>query len=200
MSKIHEELPNQSFERPAGIVSATVCRKSGKLAISGICEGNLKSEYFAEGTVPSESCDVHYSGMVCAYSMLPASDECPFKVPGTLEITPGDRNSGQPNTDPATDPLQAGENPLQNAGVKKCEHNAAFYTQPNAEAIVQQQMLEMQLQALQNGTPLPDAAAGAAGGIVTDPITGTGETTTVDGTTPTPPETQPEIPVVPPVQ
>lgn len=199
MSKLHEELPNQSFERPAGIVSATVCRKSGKLAISGICEGNLKSEYFAEGTVPSESCDVHYSGMVCAYSMLPASDECPFKVPGTLEITPSDRN-GQPNTDPATDPLQAGENPLQNAGVKKCEHNAAFYTQPNAEAIVQQQMLEMQLQALQNGTPLPDAATGAAGGIVTDPITGTGETTTVDGTTPTPPETQPEIPVVPPVQ
>lgn len=166
MSKIHEELPNQSFNRPAGIVSATVCSKSGKLPISGLCDGTLKSEYFAEGTVPSESCDVHYSGMVCAYSMLPASDECPFKVPGTLELIPDDNTSSktsQAGSDPATDPLQTGGDPTQNANIEKCQHNAEFFLQPNASAVVEQQRLEMQLNALQNGTVLPESITNPEG-------------------------------------
>ena len=166
MSKIHEELPNQSFNRPAGIVSATVCSKSGKLPISGLCDGTLKSEYFAEGTVPSESCDVHYSGMVCAYSMLPASDECPFKVPGTLELIPDDNTStktSQAGSDPATDPLQTGGDPTQNANIEKCQHNAEFFLQPNAAAVVEQQRLEMQLNALQNGTVLPESITNPGG-------------------------------------
>lgn len=160
MSKIHEELPNQSFNRPSGIVSATVCSKSGKLPIPGLCDSTLRSEYFAEGTVPTESCNVHYSGMVCAYSMLPASDECPFKVAGTLELIPNDDNTSktsQAGSDPATDPLQTGEDPTQNANIEKCQHNAEFFLQPNANAIVEQQRLEMQMNALQNGTTLPDS-------------------------------------------
>ncbi|MBO5095215.1 MAG: PBP1A family penicillin-binding protein [Lachnospiraceae bacterium] len=166
MSKIHEELPNQSFNRPSGIVSATVCSKSGKLPISGLCDGTLKSEYFAEGTVPTESCDVHYSGMVCAYSMLPASDECPFKVPGTLELIPDDSSSSktsQAGSDPATDPLQTGGDPTQNANIEKCQHNAEFFLQPNASAVVEQQRLEMQLNALQNGTVLPESITNPEG-------------------------------------
>ena len=35
---------------------------------------------FAEDDVPTETCDVHYQGMVCAIDGLPATDECPFKV------------------------------------------------------------------------------------------------------------------------
>ncbi len=89
MSKIHEELPSQSFQMPAsGIVTATVCSKSGKLPIPGLCDGTIRSEYFAEGTVPTESCNVHYQGFVCPYSNLPANDPCPFKVQGVLELTP----------------------------------------------------------------------------------------------------------------
>ncbi len=161
MSKIHEDLPNQSFNRPAGIVSATVCSKSGKLPIAGLCDATLKTEYFAEGTVPTESCNVHYSGMVCAYSMLPASDECPFKVPGTLELTPDDSAARKTTTtaqDAATDPLRTGNaDPAQTSNIEKCPHNAEFFLQPNAEAIVEQQRLEMQLNAMQNGTALPDS-------------------------------------------
>ncbi|MEI3212534.1 MAG: PBP1A family penicillin-binding protein [Lachnospiraceae bacterium] len=88
MSKVHEDLPSQSFQVPSGIVTATVCSQSGKLPIPGLCDGTLKTEYFAEGTVPTESCDVHYQGMVCPYSNLPACDTCPFKVEGVLTMTP----------------------------------------------------------------------------------------------------------------
>lgn len=183
MSKIHEELPNQSFNRPAGIVSATVCSKSGKLPISGICDATLKTEYFAEGTVPTDSCNIHYSGMVCAYSMLPATDECPFKVPGTLELNPDDLKENDiagDAVDPANDPLQTGTSPAMNENIQKCPHDAAFFLQPNADALVEQQRLEMQMNALQNGIALPPAitdpsaegSASTADPILTQPITG----------------------------
>lgn len=183
MSKIHEELPNQSFNRPAGIVSATVCSKSGKLPISGVCDATLKTEYFAEGTVPTESCNIHYSGMVCAYSMLPASDECPFKVPGTLELNPDDLKENDTSgdaIDPANDPLQTGTAPGMNENIQKCPHDAAFFLQPNADALIEQQRLEMQMNALQNGIALPPAitdpsaegSASTADPILTQPITG----------------------------
>ena len=59
---------------PAGVVSATTCRLSGKLAVEG-CEhapviddkGQLTqrsmvyTEYFARGTQPTDSCDIHAS-------------------------------------------------------------------------------------------------------------------------------------------
>ena len=164
MSKIHEELPNQSFERPSGIVSATVCSKSGRLPVSGLCD-SLKSEYFAEGSVPTESCDVHYSGMVCAYSNLPAADQCPFMMPGTLTLLPErlEGNSTRKTTttaDPATDPLQTGEAPVLSANIEKCPHNAEFMMQPGVEAIIEQQRLELTLNALQNGIVLPESITG----------------------------------------
>ncbi len=166
MSKIHEELPNQSFNRPAGLVSATVCSKSGKLPVTGLCDATLKSEYFTEGTVPTESCNVHYSGMVCAYSMLPASDECPFRVPGALELIPPEdtalggsasQTTAPPSGDPATDPLQTGDPALAESNIEKCPHNAEFFLQPGADALIAQQRLEMQMNALQAGVVLPEA-------------------------------------------
>ncbi len=50
MSQIHEGLPSQSFSVPAGIVTATVCSRSGKIPIDGLCSGTARTEYFAEGT------------------------------------------------------------------------------------------------------------------------------------------------------
>lgn len=158
MSKIHEGLENKSFEKPSGIVSATVCAKSGKLPISGLCDGSLKTEYFAEGTVPSDSCDVHYSGMICAYSMLPASDECPFKVAGVLELSPGSNTST--TTDPTTDPLGTGS--AASANVTKCQHNAEFFAQPNAAEVIAQQQAEM-LAAAQAAGTLPDSVLPTTG-------------------------------------
>lgn len=76
MSRIHENLEYQSFPMAGGIVTASICSKSGRLPIAGVCDGCIKTEYFAEGTVPTEYCDVHYFSNVCLYSGLAASDEC----------------------------------------------------------------------------------------------------------------------------
>ncbi len=88
MSRIHEELPDKPFEKPKGIVSATICSRSGKLPLPGICDPTLRTEYFAEGTVPKDYCDVHYQGMVCAATGLPAETTCPYQIPGILELVP----------------------------------------------------------------------------------------------------------------
>lgn len=147
MSQIHADLPNESFTRPAGIVSATVCSKSGKLPIAGLCDGCLKTEYFAEGTVPTETCNVHYAGMICQYSMLPACEECPFKVQGTIEMVPPENTNVQSGSTPqspvinsATDPLMTGD-VLPQSTVTMCPHNAEFFQQPNAAALVEQQRI-----------------------------------------------------------
>lgn len=108
MSKIHEELPSKSFTIPPGIVTGTVCARSGKLPIAGLCDGTLRTEYFAEGGIPTESCDVHYTGQVCQYSMQPAREFCPFKIMGTFELTPVEQTSLQSGAtgavaDPATE-------------------------------------------------------------------------------------------------
>ncbi|MEG1848074.1 MAG: transglycosylase domain-containing protein, partial [Lachnospiraceae bacterium] len=108
MSKIHEGLPNKSFSTPAGITTATICSRSGKLPIAGVCDATLRTEYFAEGTVPTESCDVHYQGMVCVYSGLPATDNCPFKAAQTMELPPANELAlkGLPIAAPVTDPVK----------------------------------------------------------------------------------------------
>ncbi len=154
MSKIHEELPSQSFQMPAsGIVTATVCSKSGKLPIPGLCDGTIRSEYFAEGTVPTESCNVHYQGFVCPYSNLPANDPCPFKVQGVLELTPPEdasllQGSGTVPAEPIT---QEVTNPdgtvstitIPQANTNTCIHTFEYMAQPGIEGIIEQQRNEM---------------------------------------------------------
>ena len=88
MSRIHENLPEKTFPMASGIVTAQVCSKSGRLPIAGVCDGCVVTEYFAEGTVPTETCDVHYSSNICAYTGLTASEECPFKQSSIVERIP----------------------------------------------------------------------------------------------------------------
>ena len=78
MSRIHEDLEGTSFAVPSGIITASVCSRSGKLPIAGLCDSCVHTEYFAEGTVPTETCDVHYEGVICAYDNCPAAEGCPF--------------------------------------------------------------------------------------------------------------------------
>ena len=83
MSRIHEGLEYKDFVQPNGITSAVVCKKSGKLAISGVCDCDPRGsmayvEYFEEGTVPTEYCDKHFLGTCCTESRLLANSECPF--------------------------------------------------------------------------------------------------------------------------
>lgn len=179
MSKIHEELPSQSFQMPAsGIVTATVCSKSGKLPIPGLCDGTIRSEYFAEGTVPTESCNVHYQGFVCPYSNLPANDPCPFKVQGVLELTPPEdasllQGSGTVPAEPIT---QEVTNPdgtvstitIPQANTNTCIHTFEYMSQPGIEGIIEQQRNEMTaaqqaaIQAAQEAAAAQAAAEGQA--------------------------------------
>lgn len=149
MSQIHENLPAASFQKPSGIVTATVCSKSGKLPIAGICDAYLATEYFAEGTVPTDSCSVHVNGMVCAATGMSACTTCPFQRPGVIEIPPAD--DGTPGL------------------TEYCPHTATYFLDPNniaaiqaAQAALQQQQADAQQQAAQQQQQQIDAEADAA--------------------------------------
>lgn len=82
MSRIHENLEYKDFTKPNGLVTATVCRESGKLAIGGVCDHDPRgsavyTEYFAEGTVPTEYCDHHTVATMCSLSGQLAGSYCP---------------------------------------------------------------------------------------------------------------------------
>lgn len=82
MGRLHEGLEYKDFAKPAGIVQASVCRKSGKLAVSGMCDHDPRgsqviTEYFAAGTEPDEYCDIHVKSTVCGASGQPAGPYCP---------------------------------------------------------------------------------------------------------------------------
>lgn len=182
MSRIHEDLPNKPFDVPKGIVRASVCSQSGKLPIPGVCDATVKTEYFADGTVPTESCDVHYQGLVCPYDNLPATDECPFKANGVLTMLPteapavaagtalaaGLNPASDPNVDPNAqqDPSVPGSTLVNEDGtvsLKKCQHTAAWMAQPNVQELIAAQLGELQQRAL--AAQQAAEAAAAAGGV-----------------------------------
>lgn len=164
MSQIHEGLPNQSFPTPTGLVTATVCSQSGKLPVPGLCDGTRRTEYFAEGTVPTTTCNVHYSGAICAHSVLtgavPASPECPFKTPGVLTLNPdtlapateegaAEENDGSTGQGSAEDPAAL----QQQTPLVTCQHNAMFFATPGYEALLLQQEAEMAAAGIGYGMP-----------------------------------------------
>ena len=173
MSRIHENLPEKTFPMASGIVTAQVCSKSGRLPIAGVCDGCVVTEYFAEGTVPTETCDVHYSSNICAYTGLTASEECPFKQSSIVERIPdrlqdsGIANGGQSTSIPTLDenglPVDDGTTGTETTDpTQMCPHNSAFFAAPNAQEVIEeqrQQLLLMQAQQAQQA-----AAAAAAGG------------------------------------
>lgn len=161
MSRIHEELPYESFEAPSGLVSATVCAKSGKLPIPGLCDATLRTELFAEGTVPETSCDVHYAGTVCQYCMQPACETCPFKVEGVFELPLPEDLTLQSGAAPDTtiDPITGEEIIVDPNAMRLCPHNAAFMAAPNIDAIIAGEQLEIQQRAQLAAAALAAAAA-----------------------------------------
>lgn len=85
MGRIHENLETKTFTMPSDITAAAVCKKSGKLAIAGVCDADMRgsqiiTEYFAQGTEPTEYCDHHLAATVCAESHMLATSSCPSQV------------------------------------------------------------------------------------------------------------------------
>ena len=80
-TKIHENLESKtSFEKPDGIVSASICTQSGLLATE-LCakdpRGVIKTEIFAAGTVPTKYCDMHVELTVDISTGKIANEYCP---------------------------------------------------------------------------------------------------------------------------
>ncbi|MCR4674213.1 MAG: PBP1A family penicillin-binding protein [Lachnospiraceae bacterium] len=81
MSRIHENLEYKDFTKPSGIVQVAVCSKSGLLPVDGVCNCDPRgsmvyTEYFAEGTQPTETCDHHVSATICNDSGMIANEYC----------------------------------------------------------------------------------------------------------------------------
>ena len=152
MKQIHENLPNQQFPVPEGIVQMEVCSQSGKLPVPGFCDGYIVSEYFAEGTEPTESCDIHYEGELCAYDHLPASPECPFKTYGRAQlplVEDASLISGSTMVTENPDGTLTYVTPPTNS---HCQHDASFFANPDYESILNNQQWEMN----QNGVSFGD--------------------------------------------
>ena len=82
MSRIHSDLTDTGFDVPDSVVTASVCRKSGLLAIPGVCDHDARgsavyTEYFAADSVPTEMCDHHVLGTVCSESGGTPTEFCP---------------------------------------------------------------------------------------------------------------------------
>lgn len=74
MKDVHKNLPKKRFEKPDSVVTAKVCRASGKLATSS-CKSTY-SEFFAVGNVPKE-CDGHSAVRICKETGKVANEYCP---------------------------------------------------------------------------------------------------------------------------
>ncbi len=62
MNLIHQDMPYRDFVKPqTGLVSATVCKKSGLLPTDNCDDGTIQL-YFLEGTQPTSYCDYHEKG------------------------------------------------------------------------------------------------------------------------------------------
>lgn len=85
MGRIHENLDYKDFDKPDSITTATVCKKSGKLAVAGLCDSDprgsmVESEYFASGTVPKDYCDHHVRVTIDLSTGGIATDTCPEEL------------------------------------------------------------------------------------------------------------------------
>lgn len=144
MKRVHENLPNEQFSIPQGLVQVEVCKTSGKLPVAGFCDGNTYTEYFAEGTQPTESCDIHYEGLLCPYDNLPASPECPFEPyygRATLPlIEDASLLSGSTVIIQNPDGTQSYAAPPT---TNHCQHNAEFFANPDYESILNAQQWEL---------------------------------------------------------
>ena len=93
MTRVHEGKSDPGFSVPDSIESATICRKSGNLAVSGVCSADPRgdatyTEYFAKGTAPTEVCNNHIRASVCAESGKLPTPFCPDRTTGIFMAIP----------------------------------------------------------------------------------------------------------------
>lgn len=93
MIRVHEGLSDPGFPVPDSITQAEICRKSGKLAVPGLCTADPRGnavyvEYFARDTIPTDVCNNHIWATVCAESGQLPTPFCLNKTPRTFMALP----------------------------------------------------------------------------------------------------------------
>lgn len=106
MERVHEGLAYQDFSMPASVQQKTICSKTGLLATSS-CTGI--TEFFAEGSVPSQSCSGHYVPKVIQ-EVTDEEDEDKDKDDEDGEENEDDPNNPGNTTDP-TQPVDPSGDP-----------------------------------------------------------------------------------------
>lgn len=104
MTRVHEGLPDPGFAVPDSVETAEICRKSGELAVSGVCDNDPRgnavyTEYFAKGTVPTDVCNSHVRATVCATSHQLPTPYCPERTTAVFMVLPA--GEGGPTDDSA---------------------------------------------------------------------------------------------------
>ena len=74
MKDIHKGLPNKKFEKTSNIVTATICKDTGKVATDKCT--NKYTEVFVKGTVPGK-CNGHVTQTICTATGKLATEYCP---------------------------------------------------------------------------------------------------------------------------
>ena len=91
MKKIHSGLEsNTSFEKPSNIVTAKICKTSGKVATDDCTD--TYTEYFVKGTVP-DYCDGHTKLTICKDTGKIATEFCPNTEEKTYTKKPEKENT-----------------------------------------------------------------------------------------------------------
>ncbi len=60
MERVHEGYEYQDFSMPGNVAQASICSLSGKLAVSGVCGGDIVTEYFDTDYLPTDYCADSY--------------------------------------------------------------------------------------------------------------------------------------------
>ena len=94
MSRIHDGLEYKEFDTTKGLIQKTVCTLTGKLAVAGQCPS--ATEYFAEGTEPTETCPGH-EDVVSPDDEEDNEDNAEGTAPEQPNTTPSTPNTGNGN-------------------------------------------------------------------------------------------------------
>ncbi len=118
MTQMHEGLEARtSFDKPDGIVTVNVCNQSGMLPTQ-LCSrdprgSTVRSEIFAKGTEPKQSCSVHIEGIIDSSTGKIANEYCPISslqsrvfVQRTPPYIPSNNNGIVPSDYGYTSPSQ----------------------------------------------------------------------------------------------
>lgn len=102
MARIAADQEVKDFKMPADLTRAVVCQETGLLA-NQYC-GNIVTEYFTEGTLPTEVCTVHKAAPVPDPTPIPTITPTPSVTPSvTPTVDPANPNKPT-DTPPGTHP------------------------------------------------------------------------------------------------